>query len=136
MNLRRALGGALILALVPLLGLAGLAGWAWLANRGAPRGPVWASVEPVVTWAEKPVRITYQLERPVVSGKPAPPPPPLYMALLVDVSGSMHSSLSAMSQAALDTARQVQAGLGPGFLHMAVGYFDTEAKSCKAGPAT
>lgn len=126
MGKRQYLIGLAVLLLSPLLVLAALYAYVAAANAMPQEGRLRAAVEPqaVLPWGEAAYAVTY------AGGKPEEAPaaePPVDIAFLIDVSGSMTESLPDMSRAAHRVAREL-AGGKPGLVRFALIRFDTEAE--------
>lgn len=124
---RQYLKGLLVLLLSPLLVLAALYAYVRARNMAAQPGMLRTSVDPqaVFPWnREAAYLITFDGAAPE---KPSAAPPPIDIAFLIDVSGSMTSSLPAMAQAAHRVTTDLAAG-NPGFIRFALVRFDTESE--------
>jgi von Willebrand factor type A domain-containing protein/tubulin-like protein len=117
--------GALLLLLTPVLVIAGFAIYVHLANAKPQSAPLQSGVKPEVVfpWQEATYLIDFDGNK--ESAKPAPQPP-VDIAFLIDVSGSMTSSLGAMASAAHQVAKEL-ADAKPGDTHFALIRFDSEA---------
>ena len=126
MDRKSFLGGLLLLLLVPTLVLVGFAVYVYGTNARPQPGPVQTTVHPQVVWPWQEavdlitVRGDLKLEE-------APPPKPVDMVFLIDVSGSMTDSLPAMRDAAYRVAKELAAGQ-PGRVRFSLIRFDTEAE--------
>lgn len=126
MGKRQYLIGPAVLLLSPLFVLAALYAYVAAANALPQKGRLRTSVEPqiVLPWGEAVYDITYdgreQQETP-------PAEPPVDVAFLVDVSGSMTDSLPDMSAAAHEVAKELSASRA-GVFRFALIRFDTEAE--------
>lgn len=120
------LGGLVLLLLAPTLVLAGFAAYTLWANARPQPGPVETRVRPQVVW---PWQETVDLitVRGDLRPPEAPPPRPVDMVFLIDVSGSMTGSLPAMRDAAHQVALDLAHGQ-PGRVRFALIAFDTEAE--------
>ena len=115
--------GFCILLLAPALVLVAFALWTQSVNARPQPGPfktgVWRQV--VFPWQETAYTFSFD------AAPGGPPPPPLDIALLVDVSGSMTRSLPTMAAAAGQLAREILTSR-PNDVRLAVIRFDTEAE--------
>lgn len=121
------LKGLLVLLLSPLLALAALYAYVCARNMAPQPGALRTSVKPqaVFPWdREATYLITFDGAAPA---QPSAAPPPIDIAFLIDVSGSMTSSLPAMAQAAHRVTTDLTAG-NPGFIRFALVRFDTESE--------
>jgi hypothetical protein len=118
------LKGLLVLLAAPCVVLALLAAYVYISNGRPQDGPLQTRVEPAVVFPGG--EATYFVD---FRGEPheAAPPPPVDIAFLIDVSGSMTASLPAMSRAAHTVAREL-ASESPGRIRFALIRFDTEAE--------
>lgn len=96
----------LIVSLTPLLVFPLLAVYVWVANTRPQEGALTANVSPQVTFTGREAAYYINFNGLAEGAQPAPPLQ-IDMALLIDVSGSMTSSLDAMA----DAARQVTVDL-------------------------
>lgn len=126
MGKRQYLLGLIILLLSPLLVLAVLSIYVWIANALPQKGQLRTAVEPqvVLPWSEAAYSITFDGKKPEQA---AATEPPADIVFLIDVSGSMTSSLGAMSDAAHKVAKELAAGK-PGLVRFALIRFDTDAE--------
>jgi von Willebrand factor type A domain/Tubulin like len=121
------LKGLLVLLLSPLLALAALYAYVCARNMAPQPGALRTSVRPqaVFPWdSEATYLITFDGAAPE---QPSATPPPIDIAFLIDVSGSMTSSLPAMAQAAHRVTTDLAAG-NPGFIRFSLVRFDTESE--------
>lgn len=118
--------GVFILLLAPVLVLVALAIYVHLANRLPQSGPLQTSVSPqiVLPGREAAYYFTYLPEQ---SARNEAPPPPVDMVFLIDVSGSMTSSLPVMAKAAQQVASDLAVG-NSDRIRFSLVRFDTEAE--------
>ncbi len=90
--------GLATLIIVPLLVLSALAAFVWVSNAMPQSGAVAYAVKPAVTFVGR--QSVYEISVDGVTEEDAQPEPPIDMVFLIDVSGSMSSSLGAMAEAA------------------------------------
>jgi len=116
--------GLLLVLLAPLLVVAGVALWVNYANAQPQAGQVTAAVDPQVVWPwqEAAYLLTLHGDR----RTDPEPSPPVDIVFMIDVSGSMTSSLPEMSRAAEAVVRDLVAGGDP--IRFALVRFDTEAE--------
>ncbi len=115
----------LALLLAPLAVVAGFAAYVHRANGVAQTGPLQTGVYPQVVWPWQDA--AYLLTVRATPKTDAPPAPPIDMVFVIDVSGSMQSSMSAMAEAAHALARELAFGR-PDQVRFALIRFDTEAE--------
>lgn len=120
---RSLLRGLLILLLAPTLVVVLLALYVYIGNLLPQSGPLQTSVSPAVVmpWGESAYYISFDGKK---TGAQPVQKPPMDMVIVVDVSGSMTEFLSAMSEAAHEMARQLEAEK-PGHIRFALIQFDT-----------
>jgi hypothetical protein len=132
MNFKTFIVGLLILILTPILVIGAFAAYTYWANARPQAGLLHCRVEPQVVF--KGDEVTYTMSflgedatRP--EGKPAPP---VDMVFVVDTSGSMHSSLSDMTQAARTVAHEIATAYPSGHIRFALTQFH-DSSEIKAG---
>lgn len=123
-NRKKFLRGLLLLLLSPLAVLALFASYVYWANGRPQTGQLRTRVEPqvVLPGAEATYYITFTGEE----RKPSAPPTTVDIVFLVDVSGSMTSSLPAMADAAHRVAQEFSSEKGR--VRFSLIRFDTEAE--------
>lgn len=96
----------LLISLTPLLVFPILAVYVWVANALPQEGALTTSISPQVAYTGQEAAYYINFTGRAEDAPPAPPPP-IDMAFLIDVSGSMSASLDSMA----DAARQVTSDL-------------------------
>ena len=121
---KKFLKGLLILLLAPLVVLALFAAYVYWANSRPQTGQLQARVEPqvILPGGEATYFITFTGEQP----KPRATPTTVDIVFLIDVSGSMTSSLPAMADAAHRVAQELSSEKGR--IRFSLIRFDTEAE--------
>jgi len=119
------LKGLLVLLLAPFLVLALFAVYVYVANSRPQGGALRTRIEPAVVLPG--MESTYFLDFNGEAEKEEAPPPPVDVAFLIDVSGSMTASLPAMANAAHQVAQEL-ASESPGRIRFSLIRFDTEAE--------
>lgn len=124
--IRRFLAGLLWLLLAPTIVVLGFAGYTYFANSSAQSGVLRTAVQPqvVLPWQDATYFLTFsgQTEKSVKAKEE-----PVDIVLMIDVSGSMTSSLPTMSEAASNVAKELAAGK-PGLIRFGLISFDTKAE--------
>jgi len=123
--------GFLILTLTPILVIGGFAAYTYLSNASPQSGLIQYSVEPQIVFTGEPVNYNIHFsgdKAPRPEGKPMPP---LDMIFVIDVSGSMHSSLPDMKNAARTVARELVNAYPSGHIRFSLTQFhdSSEIKS-------
>lgn len=123
-NRKKFLKGLLILLLAPLVVLALFAAYVYWANSRPQTGQLQTRVEPqvILPGGEATYFITFTGEE----RKPSEPPTTVDIAFLIDVSGSMISSLPAMADAAHRVAQELSSEKGR--IRFSLIQFDTKAE--------
>ena len=107
MNFKTFIIGLLVLILTPILVIGGFFAYTYLSNARPQSGLLHYSVEPQIVFTGEPTTYTVRFnghKAPRPEGKPSPP---VDMIFVVDVSGSMHSSLPDMVNAAHAVANEL-----------------------------
>ncbi|MFL6284968.1 MAG: VWA domain-containing protein [Pyrinomonadaceae bacterium] len=122
---KKFLKGLLILLAAPCVVLALFAAYVYVANARPQEGALRTRVEPAVVLpgGEATYYVDVRSERDV----PDAPPPPIDIAFLIDVSGSMTDSLPDMAEAAHIVAEEL-ASESPGRIRFALIRFDSQAE--------
>jgi Mg-chelatase subunit ChlD len=122
---RKFLKGLLILSAAPCVVLALFAAYVYVVNARPQEGTLRTRVEPAVVLpgGEATYYVDFRGER----DEPDAPPPPIDIAFLIDVSGSMTDSLPDMADAAHAVAREL-ASETPGRVRFALIRFDSQAE--------
>src|ERR1700759_5450849 len=123
-NRKKFLKGLLILLLSPLAVLALFAAYVYWANSRPQTGQLQTRVQPQVVLPG--AEATYYFKFTGEERKPNASPPTVDIVFLIDVSGSMTSSLPAMADAAHRVAQELSSEKGR--IRFALIRFDTEAE--------